>query len=208
MTLRFATNLLAVVLLLFGSQCSWAAWQEPEAAESDSTASVPAESAVSDPAVDPAVDPAIPAEKTWMEKIDKVFGDYLVTPVGKVIFYDFGSGPVKNEAGVVTEKGWLQTDGSPDGVSIPFVVAWLFCGATFLTLRMGFINFRGFWHAIRLTRGDYDDADEPGMFHIFKLCRRRYRRQLDWGTLPVSRLRSGWVDREQRFGSSWSACSG
>lgn len=106
--------------------------------------------------------PAETPEATWMNRVDGYFGTYVVSPIASVIFYDFGSGPTRDGNGVVVRQGWLKTTDAPDGVSIPFVVAWLFCGAMFLTLRMGFINFRAFFHAIRLTKGDYDDPDEPG----------------------------------------------
>ena len=79
----------------------------------------------------------------WMQQIDEFFESYLVVPMATVLFFDFGS-----------EK-FL-------GVKIPFVVLWLMAGAIFFTLRMGFINLRGFWHAIRLTKGDYDDPNETG----------------------------------------------
>ena len=45
---------------------------------------------------------------------------------------------------------------------IPVVVAWLIVGAVFFTLRMGFINIRGFTHAIRVTAGGYDSPDDDG----------------------------------------------
>ena len=45
---------------------------------------------------------------------------------------------------------------------MPLVVVWLFAGAVFFTLRMGFINIRGFWHAIRVTLGHYDDPNHRG----------------------------------------------
>ena len=79
----------------------------------------------------------------WMESVDNFFGTYIVTPLETVIFFDFW-----------TEK-WL-------GSSVPFIVIWLLVGASFLTIRMGFINVRAFKHAIQLTRGDYDDPTETG----------------------------------------------
>ena len=45
---------------------------------------------------------------------------------------------------------------------LPFIVLWLIVGAIFLTLRMGFINVRAFWHAIHVTRGRYTNPSEPG----------------------------------------------
>ncbi len=83
------------------------------------------------------------SELTWMEQVDATFGKYVVANAEMVIFYDFGT------------KERL-------GVSIPFVVVWLFAGGIFLTLRMRFINFRAFRHAIDLIRGIYDKPDEPG----------------------------------------------
>lgn len=78
----------------------------------------------------------------WAAWVDIRFGR-VVDILEAIIFFDFWTGQ------------FLP-------VSIPFVVIWLFGGAAFLTLRMGFINFRAFWHAVRLTRGDYDDESEPG----------------------------------------------
>ncbi len=105
----------------------------------------------------------------WYTKTDQWFGDYLVTPISTVFFFDFFTGPKPDAAGHpmveglngfrdsigVHENGWL-------GVSLPFVVIWLLIGAIYLTLRMGFINVRAFWHAIRLTKGDYDDPEDEG----------------------------------------------
>lgn len=52
--------------------------------------------------------------------------------------------------------------------NIPFIVVWLLFGALFFTLRMGFINFRGFRHALQLARGKYDDPDAPGQVTHFQ----------------------------------------
>ncbi|MCL6502847.1 MAG: amino acid carrier protein [Pirellulales bacterium] len=90
----------------------------------------------------------------WMLDVDRFFGRWLVQPLAAVLFYDFGT------------SRWLRIHG--EGVSVPFVVAWLFCGAVFFTLRMGFINLRGFWHAVRLTKGDYDDPEHAGEVSHFQ----------------------------------------
>jgi AGCS family alanine or glycine:cation symporter len=52
-------------------------------------------------------------------------------------------------------------NGDPITKGIPFIVIWLVLGATFFTLRMGFINLRGFRHSIDLAKGKYDDPDAP-----------------------------------------------
>lgn len=101
--------------------------------------------------------PGLGAEKSgWMQDVDTLFGRYLVDPLAKVLFFDFG-----------TSK-WLKFKGQTEGTSVPFVVVWLLAGATFFTLRMGFINVRAFWHAIRLTKGDFDDPNETGEVSHFQ----------------------------------------
>jgi AGCS family alanine or glycine:cation symporter len=55
--------------------------------------------------------------------------------------------PVLHPNGDVQEKG------------IPFIVVWLVLGAIFFTVKMKFINFKGFRHAIDLVRGKYSDPN-------------------------------------------------
>ncbi len=107
------------------------------------------------------------AQASLFDLVDKKFGEYIVGPVASVIFYDFGTGPKRNPDGSV-RQGWLRTPTRPDGVSVPGVVVWLLLAGIFLTIRMGLINIRGFWHAVRLTRGDYDDQTEPGEVSHFQ----------------------------------------
>ncbi|WP_088342210.1 amino acid carrier protein [Robiginitalea sediminis] len=59
-------------------------------------------------------------------------------------------------------------NGDPISNGIPFIVIWLVLGATFFTLRMGFINIRGFRHSIDLAKGKYDDPDAPGQVTHFQ----------------------------------------
>jgi AGCS family alanine or glycine:cation symporter len=51
---------------------------------------------------------------------------------------------------------------------LPLIVAWLIIAATFFTLYFGFINIRGFPHALRLVRGDYADPDHTGEVSHFQ----------------------------------------
>ncbi|MBL8869457.1 MAG: alanine:cation symporter family protein [Planctomycetaceae bacterium] len=88
-------------------------------------------------------------EKTWIGKIDNRAGYYVVDPMSAVLFFDFG-----------TEKLL--------GVKIPFVVLWLLCGGVFLTIKMGFINFRGFKHGLDLVMGKYDDPKNSGEVSHFQ----------------------------------------
>ena len=95
-----------------------------------------------------------------IEPVDAWFGKYLVGPLASFFFFDFYTGP-RFEDGVKTSNGWL-------GVSLPFVVIWLLIGAVYLTLRMMFINIRGFFHAIALTMGKYDNPDDVGEVSHFQ----------------------------------------
>ena len=49
-----------------------------------------------------------------------------------------------------------------DGEYIPWVVILLLGTGIFLTLRLGFIQFRRLGHGFAVTSGKYDDPDEPG----------------------------------------------
>lgn len=46
--------------------------------------------------------------------------------------------------------------------AIPAAVLVLLLGASFFTIRMGFINIRGFTHAILVTAGKYDNPEDQG----------------------------------------------
>ncbi|MVO16536.1 alanine/glycine:cation symporter family protein [Parasedimentitalea huanghaiensis] len=54
------------------------------------------------------------------------------------------------------------------GAQLPLVVLWLVIGAVFFTIYMGFINLRGFKHAIELVRGDYADPNNSGEVSHFQ----------------------------------------
>lgn len=92
--------------------------------------------------------------KGWMERVDEGFGRWVVDPLASFLFYDLRR--------IVYPANELT------GAPIRFIVVWLLIGAIFFTLRMGFINIRAFWHSIRLTKGDYDDAKDPGEVSHFQ----------------------------------------
>lgn len=54
------------------------------------------------------------------------------------------------------------------GAQLPVVVLWLVAGAVFFTFYMGFVNLRGFKHAIQLVRGDYADPNSAGEVSHFQ----------------------------------------
>ena len=54
------------------------------------------------------------------------------------------------------------------GAQLPLVVLWLVVGAVFFTVYMGFVNIRGFKHAIELVRGDYSNPNDAGEVSHFQ----------------------------------------
>ncbi|EGV44494.1 amino acid carrier protein [Bizionia argentinensis JUB59] len=68
----------------------------------------------------------------------------------------------KNPRPLLHPNGDIKTN------TIPFIVIWLILGSIFFTLRLKFVNIRGFRHSIDLARGKYDDPDAPGMITHFQ----------------------------------------
>jgi len=54
------------------------------------------------------------------------------------------------------------------GAEVPLIVAWLILGAVFFTVYLGFINVRGFGHAINIVRGKYSDPAHGGEISHFQ----------------------------------------
>ncbi|VAW78296.1 Na(+)-linked D-alanine glycine permease [hydrothermal vent metagenome] len=74
--------------------------------------------------------------------------------LNNIIFFDLALGQLK--------------DSQNNVIKIPFLIFWLILGAVYLTLRMGFINFRVFRHAIRIIRGKYSKKDDVGEVSHFQ----------------------------------------
>lgn len=55
-----------------------------------------------------------------------------------------------------------------DDVELPFLVVWLGLGAFFYTIYHGFINLRGFGHAIAIVRGKWAANDDTGDIPPFR----------------------------------------
>jgi len=81
-----------------------------------------------------------------LKSLDAGFGANVVGPIASVLFFDLA----------------FWDNGLPGEIKLPFIVVWLIAGATFFTLRFGFINLRAFRHAWVVTTGHYDDPDDPG----------------------------------------------
>lgn len=146
LVLRAASLIALCVVLMALPITSSASAQEPgTAADVVDPVTTPPTDADTTPAAASADETAEQPERDlppWIKSIDSKFGKVVVV-LDYIIFF----------------KLYTSAD---ESVKIPFVVVWLFGGALFLTIRMGFINFRAFWHAVRLTRGDYDNDNEPG----------------------------------------------
>ncbi|MFP6806126.1 MAG: alanine/glycine:cation symporter family protein [Pseudomonadales bacterium] len=54
------------------------------------------------------------------------------------------------------------------GAQMPLIVLWLIGGGVFFTFYLGFINIRGFRHAIALVSGKYADDKDPGQISQFE----------------------------------------
>lgn len=62
----------------------------------------------------------------------------------------------------------LLFDVLPGEGELPFAVAWLVAGALFFTLRLSFINIWGFFHAIQITLGRFNESKDPGEVSHFQ----------------------------------------
>ncbi|MGB1312588.1 MAG: amino acid carrier protein [Bizionia paragorgiae] len=67
-----------------------------------------------------------------------------------------------------TPQPLLHPNGDVKTNTIPFIVIWLILGSIFFTLRLKFINIRGFRHSLDLARGKYDDPKAPGTITHFQ----------------------------------------
>ncbi len=54
------------------------------------------------------------------------------------------------------------------GADVPLIVVWLMLGGLFFTVYLGFLNIRGFGHAVELVRGIHADPTHPGEVSHFQ----------------------------------------
>lgn len=87
---------------------------------------------------------AEPKPEGFEGALDTFFGEWLVAPIASLLFWNIPR------------------------LNMPIVVLWLALGALYFTLRMGFVNFRMFGHAIALVRGKYDSPDAEGEVSHFQ----------------------------------------
>ena len=103
------------------------------------------------------------------EKINASFLP-IVSVIGSIVFWDPIDFFKLYDNTIYDENGHalLNKNGTKKTKSIPIVVIWLVFGALFFTIRMNFINIRGFKHAIDLVKGKYDDPKDEGEVSHFQ----------------------------------------
>jgi len=57
--------------------------------------------------------------------------------------------------------------GSVEGISIPFLVAWLITGGIYMTYVTNFINIKAFKHSFDIVRGKYQTKEDKGLISPF-----------------------------------------
>ncbi len=94
----------------------------------------------------------------WQGRFDAWFGETVVDPLNKVLFFAVYSRPVELESGESLAS------------ELPLIVVVLVLGGLFYTIRYGFLNVRLFGHAIAVIRGKFDDPDAKGeISHLMAL---------------------------------------
>ena len=89
--------------------------------------------------------PALQDEQSLDESIQETLGP-IADRITEVVFYGVEIG----------------------GVEIRLIVVWLIVAAAFFTVYLGFLNIRGFRHAIDLVRGRYSKPDDEGEVSHFQ----------------------------------------
>ncbi|HED64768.1 MAG TPA: alanine:cation symporter family protein [Planctomycetes bacterium] len=99
----------------------------------------------------------------FLAPVDAFWKEHINGPVESVFFFDVWFWD--NETVVDGVTG--ETTTKPH-TNLPLAVIWLVIGAVFLTFRMGFINLRGFRHAIDVVRGKYSNPEDTGEVSHFQ----------------------------------------
>ncbi|TDN89204.1 AGCS family alanine or glycine:cation symporter [Salegentibacter sp. 24] len=100
--------------------------------------------------------------------------DYLAEEGETIWDYQSSSDLIETNAHMLAQIQFDEPEiltnpnGTPVTHDIPFIVVWLIFGAAFFTVKMGFINFKGFKHSIDLARGKYDEPNAPGSITHFQ----------------------------------------
>lgn len=103
------------------------------------------------------------------ERINSFF-EPIVAEMNKVLFFDPFAWVGIYDPIVYDDNGIpvLDEEGKPLSAPLPIIVVWLIIGAVTFTIYMGFINIRGFKHAIQIVSGKYDNPNDKGEVSHFQ----------------------------------------
>ncbi len=106
---------------------------------------------------------------TMSERINQAFTPF-VDGLSHVLFWDAFEAIGLYDSQVYDENGKAVVDanGSPIKAPLKLIVVWLMAGGLFFTFFLRFINLRGFWHALQLISGKYDNHANPGEVSHFQ----------------------------------------
>lgn len=76
--------------------------------------------------------------------------------------------PVVNTLAKILFWDVLSVFGNSSEGQIPLIVIWLFIGAVYFTIKMRFINIRGFIHAVKIVTGKLSKSEHQGEVSHFK----------------------------------------
>ncbi len=109
------------------------------------------------------------APSSGQEKVNSIFTPF-VEWVSIALFSDPFAALGLYDPRIIDESGQpvLHPNGDEKKISIPLVVVWLMLGAIFFTIKMGFVNVRGFKHSIDLIRGRFDKPEDKGEVSHFQ----------------------------------------
>jgi len=112
---------------------------------------------------------ADPDEKTPGRTINQAI-ELVNKYIGGVMFFDVSFGAFQKQQRDTSGTPVTNADGKPvmEGPTVGFTIIFLAAGAIFFTFWYGFINIRGFGHAVALARGKYSNADDPGEVTPFR----------------------------------------
>jgi AGCS family alanine or glycine:cation symporter len=107
-------------------------------------------------------------EKTISQQIDESFKPF-VEVLSSVLFLDPFAATGIYDPQVYDENGNpVIKNGNPVKVNIPLVVVWLVFGALFFTIRMKFVNLRGFYCSLELISGKFKKKEDKGEISSFQ----------------------------------------
>ncbi|MDA1164571.1 MAG: alanine/glycine:cation symporter family protein [Planctomycetota bacterium] len=144
---QFLLSAILTSMLIFSG--SFVAAQETETLTVDASLS-------SETAPDPPADDETNKDTGFQSQVNDAFGKVNE----KLAFYMFYN--------VLNFFGNEEIDGRNTMGNLQLAVIWLVLGSIFFTFRMGFINVRGFRHAIRVTAGRFDNPDDAGEVSHFQ----------------------------------------